>query len=1161
MYSGGASTAGRAPVPPAFTTPPRPSSAFQSLNPIPSPHASTSLATPSAPSTATSPRRHSVLAASHDASHDQRRVAPTPSTAAPLRHGRPHSTTFDRRPSSIYNKGSSPFAGASGPSATDLAAAGALEPTEVRSDQMVALVDELQRSSVAPAVIESGSRAIPRPRRREDSAAPSDWTSLGSARGAVGRRSPSPLPQHSREASSASDTSFASPDAAPTPAQLAAPLFPPSGEPGYGDADVTGAPSMARQETLKAIERPWMTSAAIGRGDAPRTPEQLRRAYREGTSPQARRRSVGEGGGAGLDGAGAPSPRQGATTPPPSRQGLLETPRTPPGGIRRLSLIPSPALSPRSARRPLSPADAPPHHQGQVEPAPPPRPPSPSPPPRLAYVPFPASSPAASLAVPDSGTPSRAKSIEEIIALHAPSTYLSSRRPSATSTLPTSSTSSPAAPRAREESAATASSRATGSSIDSLDGELRGTAVAQGLVRARRTSSPSSAAARPFAARSSSALVLDEASPPPYVTPSAPLVSTSKPHRATSPFSSSSAVAADALDSERELARLLKSPRLTRLFTLHRPPNAGLTVSLADVGCATGHPVLVFLGLGAVRYLVALYDELADALGLRLICIDRWGLGRTGEVGPGAQRGFVEWASVVAELVSPEHLALAGSFSVLAHSAGAPYAVAAALHGELVGRVSGSLHLLAPWVSSAADSLAGPYRYLKHVPASVLKAAQAAEWKVQGWRLGKPPALALAPVGWDVRTGRLMNGDELERDEERRSAEAGHGVALLNGGSPTNVRKLEAMYPDGGLIRAGPTATPPPPLSSPAPSSASKSKVPKSGWSSLFGAGGLGSPKRSPGSESADPLEALSSPGSRRSFLSPSPSSANRRASFFGGSSRSSPPPTSDTTRSASQRKLAPSGLPAAPSRRSSLFSISPSPSPTTPSFRRPSLTPSATSSSSHRPDPPPRRERLPSTASTHSHSSAAATSTSAGRERRAIPPAALIDALLRASHAESSSSGGTADLLVLLERTSASSSFGTPSSTSSALRGPGFAYGDVPHICKVWLGDKDDRISLASVRWLERELDRGLAGAGAGPRDKGCEVRVVEGADHSLMASESAQVPPLAHVGRAGDRHRLGRRSRAQVAAADSLSRYCLADSNVMVEVLESIAAEAPRG
>ncbi|GAA5844913.1 hypothetical protein JCM9279_000043 [Rhodotorula babjevae] len=1097
-------------MPPAFATPPRPP-AFQSLNPNPPLHASTSLATPSAPSAAPSPSRHSSLSGGKDRSHELRPVAPTSSTTAPLRNGRPHSTAFARRPSSIYNKFSSAGTGASASPSAELAAAAALEPGEVESNQMDTLVGGLQRSSLGRGGVDASYKVEPRPRRKEDSAAPSEWGALGRGHGVVGHRSPSPPPHHSREASSASDTSFASLDAAPTPAQLAAPLFPPSGEPGYGDADVTGAPSMARQETLKAIERPWMTSAAVMRGDAPRTPEQLRRAYREGTSPETRRRSGGQGGEAGLEGAGSSTSRRGATTPPP-RQGLLETPRTPPGGIRRLSLVPSPGLSPRSARRAI---DAPPHLHGHVEHDPPPRlpSPSPSPPPLLAYVPFPASSPAASLAVPDSGTPSRAKSIEEIIAQHAPSTYLSSRRQPAAATLPTSPTAFPPssdAPRAREESAATVSSAAARSSIDSLDVELRRTPVAHGLVRARTASSPSRAAVQLSIIGSSGALALDD-----KVLPLHAVLST--PQRATSPLSPSSGAAVDALESERELARLLKSPRLTRLFTLRRPPNAGLTVSLADVGSSTGHPVLVFLGLGAVRYLVALYDELADALGLRLICIDRWGLGRTGEVGPGAQRGFVEWASVVAELVSPVHLALDGPFSILAHSAGAPYAVAAALHGELVGRVSGSLHLLAPWVSSAADSLAGPYRYLKHVPSSVLKAAQAAEWKVQGWRLGKPPALALAPVGWDARTGRLMTGDELERDEERRSAEVGHGVDLLNGGSPTNSRKLEVLYPEGGLIRAGPTATPPPPpLSSPPPSSASKGKGLKSGWTGFFG-GGHGSPRRSPGSESADP--ALSSPGNRRSFLSPSPSSASRRASFFGGSSRSSSPSTTTTTGSASQRKLAPNGLPAAPSRRSSLFSISPSPSPTTSSFRRPSLTPSGESASSHRPgtpsDPPPRRDRLPSVASTHSHSSAAATSTSAGRERRAIPPAALIDGLLRASHAESSSSGGTADLLVLLERTSTASS-----SAPGAPLGTGFAYGDVPHRCKVWLGDKDDRISLASVRWLERELDRGLAGAGAGPRDKGCEVRVVEGADHSLMAN-----------------------------------------SGVMIEVLESIAAEAPRG
>lgn len=33
---------------------------------------------------------------------------------------------------------------------------------------------------------------------------------------------------------------------------------------------------------------------------------------------------------------------------------------------------------------------------------------------------------------------------------------------------------------------------------------------------------------------------------------------------------------------------------------------------------------MVFLGLGCVRYLTALYDEMAIALNLRLICIDRY---------------------------------------------------------------------------------------------------------------------------------------------------------------------------------------------------------------------------------------------------------------------------------------------------------------------------------------------------------------------------------------------------------------------------------------------------------------------------------------------------------------------------------------------------------
>lgn len=159
-------------------------------------------------------------------------------------------------------------------------------------------------------------------------------------------------------------------------------------------------------------------------------------------------------------------------------------------------------------------------------------------------------------------------------------------------------------------------------------------------------------------------------------------------------------------DNALEMAQYLRSPRLTRLLTLRRPANAGLTVSLADVGSLTGRPVIVYLGLGCVRYLVALYDEMAEALNLRLICVDRWGLGRTTDV-PTDRRGLLEWAGVVEEVADTLGL---GRYSVLAHSAGAPYALASSL--KTGDRVFGSVHLLAPWVSMAVDGGASPLLYL-----------------------------------------------------------------------------------------------------------------------------------------------------------------------------------------------------------------------------------------------------------------------------------------------------------------------------------------------------------------------------------------------------------------------------------------------------------------
>ncbi len=145
--------------------------------------------------------------------------------------------------------------------------------------------------------------------------------------------------------------------------------------------------------------------------------------------------------------------------------------------------------------------------------------------------------------------------------------------------------------------------------------------------------------------------------------------------------------------SQENVAGYLRSHRLTRVIALRRPQVPGQVVSLADVGDPTGYPVMVFLGLGSVRYLVALFDEIAQAHAVRLICVDRPGLGKSTEV-PAERRGVAEWAEAIGDVA--DQLGM-GRFAILAHSAGVPYALAAALH--MPRRVMGDIHLLAPWVN------------------------------------------------------------------------------------------------------------------------------------------------------------------------------------------------------------------------------------------------------------------------------------------------------------------------------------------------------------------------------------------------------------------------------------------------------------------------------
>lgn len=155
-------------------------------------------------------------------------------------------------------------------------------------------------------------------------------------------------------------------------------------------------------------------------------------------------------------------------------------------------------------------------------------------------------------------------------------------------------------------------------------------------------------------------------------------------------------------DSKSSVAQYLRSARLTTLLKLTRSPHASqdnpLTISLSDLGSQTGFPVVVFLGLGCVRHIMGLYDEMAEFLGLRLITIDRWGLGRT-EPRSKSAKGIIQWASVVEEVLD---LLRIGQCSIMAHSAGAPYALSFA--NKLPARIRGDICLLAPWVGGSENS-------------------------------------------------------------------------------------------------------------------------------------------------------------------------------------------------------------------------------------------------------------------------------------------------------------------------------------------------------------------------------------------------------------------------------------------------------------------------
>ncbi|KAF8711766.1 Hydrolase, partial [Rhizoctonia solani] len=573
-------------------------------------------------------------------------------------------------------------------------------------------------------------------------------------------------------------------------------------------------------------------------------------------------------------------------------------------------------------------------------------------------------------------------------------------------------------------------------------------------------------------------------------------------------------------DPTMEMAQYLRSPRLTRLLTLRRPAHAGLTVSLADVGSLTGRPVIVYLGLGCVRYLVALYDEMAEALNLRLICIDRWGLGRTSDV-PTDKRGLLEWAGVVEEVADTLGL---GRYSVLAHSAGAPYALAGSLKaGE---RVMGSVHLLAPWVSMAVD---GGYKWLKYVPNGLIKTAQAAEWRLQGWMIGKPPTIQYEGIGFDASApmspGRVSFSsfseyDELDDFEGRfgsptrlalgEGKEGGKERGKVNGGGKDKEKDKEKTGGNKEKTKK--------------PKDLVVSEMgeyrPRKGSKSIFG--GLfnnTAPKSTPKRGQSTPPSAqatikargpveLEDPAAEECVepttpvpippVPPIPPIPDQEQPPESPTTPIPPPPTSTPklkglrsmsslkSRSAKSEpgKHTPVGLGLGiddPDARTQAWASEFADTDRPRQRRSLSLNARPRIMSPTTPVPPSPRSPNPS-------SSSQAQNQNQGQNQNP-KTITLASALLQASHAESLK-GGTADLLSILERDS---------------KPWGFSYADVRQPVRVWYGDRDDKIGIGSVRWMERVM-------------KSCEVKIVKGAGHSLMTNAEVVVEVLESIAKEWD-------------------------------------------
>ncbi|RPB09715.1 alpha/beta-hydrolase, partial [Morchella conica CCBAS932] len=240
-----------------------------------------------------------------------------------------------------------------------------------------------------------------------------------------------------------------------------------------------------------------------------------------------------------------------------------------------------------------------------------------------------------------------------------------------------------------------------------------------------------------------------------------------------------------------------------RLSQKIRMPNTGRIISFSEVGDPAGFAVFVCVGMGLTRYVTAFYDELALTLGLRLITPDRPGVGESEPIDE-TERTVLNWPDDV--LYICQHLKIS-KFSILAHSAGAIYALATAL--RMPSHIRGRIHLLAPWIPPSqmegvvysgmekgekVGSVPTSQRILRALPTPILKAANSSFMSATSSSL----TTSLPRAGGGKGRKKSSRSSSQEAKEKAAAAMAAAAAAKGENDSPSGSSSSADATKEGG---------------------------------------------------------------------------------------------------------------------------------------------------------------------------------------------------------------------------------------------------------------------------------------------------------------------------------------------------------------------------